>query len=135
MDKLHPKAIIFDLGCTLIEYEVITWEELGKHCARSVRKFVANSGHELPDDEEFYELFEQVKNEYRKLANEKMIEWTIPQAAQRLLRKLNITENGDYLNRLFDAYYQPVGEQIYVYDDTLDILKRLRERYEKIGLI
>ncbi len=135
MDKLTPKAVIFDLGCTLIEYETITWEEMGKHCAANVRKFVAESGHELPAEDEFYRMFEEVKNEYRKLADEKLIEWTIPQAAQRLLRKLNVNENGDFIERLFDAYYKPVGDQLYVYDDTLNVLERIREKYERIGLI
>lgn len=135
MDKLQPKAIIFDLGCTLIEYETISWEELGKFCARNVHAFISKSGFELPEGEEFCRMFEEVKNEYRQLANEKLVEWTIPQAAQRLLKRLNISENNGFLDRLFDAYYKPVAERIYVYDDTLEVLQRLRKKFSTIGLI
>jgi len=32
MIRIEPKAVIFDLGSTLIEYEGIPWPNLGREC-------------------------------------------------------------------------------------------------------
>jgi hypothetical protein len=39
MEKLQPRAVIFDLGSTLIEYEVIPWSEMNLYCAASARNY------------------------------------------------------------------------------------------------
>ena len=40
MDKLKVKAVIFDLGSTLIEYEKVPWMELSVECIASVGDFL-----------------------------------------------------------------------------------------------
>ncbi|UCD63243.1 MAG: HAD family hydrolase [Candidatus Zixiibacteriota bacterium] len=135
MNKLKPKAVIFDLGSTLIEYEAKPWSEQAVTCAASVRKFLDRQGHPVPEDEEFFRIFEDIKNDFRKHAAESLTEWTVPQAAERLLGKLGIEADDGMADKLFDAYYQPVGKLIYAYDDVLDVLARIRKSADAVGLV
>jgi HAD superfamily hydrolase (TIGR01549 family) len=135
MDRLSPKAVIFDLGSTLIEYETLSWNELSELCAASAREFLLKEGFNVPAEAEFYEAFEKVKDTYRRVAFEKYIEWTIPQAAARLFNEIDINFNMSQIDRFFNAYYEPVDKRLYVYDDTIATLVKVRQRYEVIGLI
>ncbi len=135
MDKLYPEAVIFDLGSTLIEYEAVPWSELNVLCAARMRDYLKEEGFQVPDEQEFYRTFEEVKDRYRRIALESLAEWTVPQAAAELLTHWHIEANGDLLDRLFDAFYEPITEKIYVYDDVLQTLQRTRRCHSTIGLI
>ncbi len=135
MDKLKPRAVIFDLGSTLIEYEQDSWESLSIQCAASVRKFLGKRGYSLPEEQEFFELFEDVKKDFRSKASKSLTEWTVPQAAGKLLDRLDIEAGDGFIDDLFQAYYKPVAAKLYAYDDVLETLKKIRERVGTIGLI
>lgn len=135
MEKLYPKAVIFDLGSTLIEYESIPCSQLSVIAAVSVWTFLKDKGYDVPAEKEFVDVFEDVKEEFRRPAREDLTEWTIPQATEKLLGKLGIASSDGLSDRLFEAYYRPVAEQIYAYDDTLETLKRIKDRGMVIGLI
>ncbi len=135
MERLQAKAVIFDLGSTLIEYEVIPWSEMNLYCSASARDYLVKEGHNVPDEREFHQLYEQVKEQYRKTAAETLVEWTIMQAAGDMLKGWNIKVDSDLLNRFFAAYYEPLGKQIHPYDDTLETLEKVRQRYSVIGLV
>jgi HAD superfamily hydrolase (TIGR01549 family) len=135
MSKLAPKAIIFDLGSTLIEYEAVPWEQLNILCAESARQFLIARGVELPGEKEFAALFEDAKADYRRIATETLKEWDVVQAISILLDRIGHKGTNGFKEELFDAYYQPVDRLIYVYDDTIATLTTLRDRGYTIGLI
>ncbi|MEA2030887.1 MAG: HAD family hydrolase [candidate division Zixibacteria bacterium] len=136
MEKLTPKAVIFDLGSTLIEYETIGWDELGIKCTISTRKFLVKKGYNIPDEKQYIEIFERIKNRYRDKAVKSLVEWTIPHVTEELMSDLGIKETDDQLIAdIFDAYYKPVKEQLYVYDDTIDTLKKIRRTIPVMGLV
>lgn len=135
MEKITPKAVIFDLGSTLIEYEKIPWSELLGECIRSVGRFLNKQGIKIPDEDKFYNVFCEVRDHYRKIGAETLVEWSIPVAAKDVLDKLNIKNEDGLTDRMFDAFYKPVEEQIFVYDDSKSTLKRIKEKGITIGLI
>ena len=135
MDKLKPKAIIFDMGSTLIEYETMSWTELSRLCAASARKYLKKNGNELPNEDGFFEAFEAVKNRYRELANANCVEWTIPQATEALFKELNIEFGPEMIDKFFDAYYEPVDKRLFAYDDSIETLERMKEKYGTVGLV
>jgi FMN phosphatase YigB (HAD superfamily) len=135
MEKLNPRAVIFDLGSTLIEYESTPWTQLSAHAASSVRKFLSGQGFDLPGEDEFFQTFEKIKDEFRKPAAENLTEWTIPQAVGRLLDELGIVPTDGLSEKLFEAYYKPVGEQVFLYDDVVDTFDRLKAKALVIGLV
>jgi HAD superfamily hydrolase (TIGR01549 family) len=135
MTKLKPRAIIFDLGSTLIEYETVPWPELSVECAHSMREYLLNKKFDVPDKESFVKRFEENKAGFRRLARDELIEWDIPQAMGKFLDSLGTVHTPDLLEELFDAYYEPVEKQLYLYDDTLATLDRLKTSYPTIGLV
>jgi HAD superfamily hydrolase (TIGR01549 family) len=135
MEKLKPRAVIFDLGSTLIEYESDSWESLSIQCAANVRKFLDKRGYSPPEEQEFFQMFEDVKNELRRTATKNLTEWTVPQAASKLLVKLEMDVADGFIDDLFEAYYKPVAAKLYAYDDVLDTLTKIKARVGTIGLI
>ena len=53
MEKLQPRAVIFDLGSTLIEYEAIPWPELNLVCLEKAYEFLVKKKIEIPEKEPF----------------------------------------------------------------------------------
>ena len=135
MDKLKPKAVIFDLGSTLIEYEKVPWSELSIICMKEVSKYLRKQNYTIPDDDEFIRLFEEVKSDYRKLAADKHIEWSIPQASEALLKRLEIEVENGLAEKMFEAYYKPVDKVLEVYDDTAETLANVKAKGYTVGLI
>jgi len=135
MEKLKPKAIIFDMGSTLVEWETMSWFELSKLCAASARKYLKKNGNVLPDEAGFFDAFEKVKDRYREQAFQDCIEWTIPQATETLFKELNINFEPEMIDAFFDAYYQPVDKRLFVYGDAVETLERIKNRYGMIGLV
>jgi HAD superfamily hydrolase (TIGR01549 family) len=135
MDKLKPRALIFDLGSTLIEYESIPWNELNLLCLRNARKFLKVNDYDIPEEEEFSRLFEEIKREYREKAAETLVEWDVPQVTRAFFEKLNLKYDDDLIDEFFDFYYEPVDEKLFAYDDVVETLEKLKSRYPVMGLI
>ncbi len=135
MEKLKPRAIIFDLGSTLIEYEVVPWDELGVLCTANMYKYCNDEGIDIGSEDEFTGKFDRIRSQYRSLATEKSIEWSIPNVVRDLLKQIGIRLDEKLIDQLFDAYYAPVRERLYLYDDTKETLEALREEYPVMGLI
>ncbi len=135
MVKLKPRALIFDLGSTLIEYESVPWDELNLLCLQNARKFLKVNDYDVPEQEEFIRIFEEIKAQYRRQAAETLVEWDVPQITQLFFEKLNIKYDADLIDEFFDFYYEPVDEKLYIYDDILETLERLKSKYPVMGLI
>ncbi|MCP4684217.1 MAG: hypothetical protein GY867_02115, partial [bacterium] len=135
MEKLHPRALIFDLGSTLIEYEAVPWDELGVECAECARRFLLKKGLNVPGEGEFQQAFADIRSGYRQLAEESLVEWDVPTVAGKLMDQLNIGQDDGLVDGFFDAYYEPVDVKLYIYDDVLSTLERLADNYSVMGLI
>ena len=135
MQKLQPRAIIFDLGSTLIEYETVPWDELSVVCVKAARRFMVKKHLNVPDDKSFDEAFVRIRQGYREKAMKDRIEWDVTQVVGDLLEEWGIEYDDQLLDKIFDAYYGPVREQLYVYDDTVSTLEKVRELFPSVGLI
>ena len=135
MEKLHPKAVIFDLGSTLIEYEAIPWEDLIIECVESGRLYLLSIGFQPPDKSVFQKIFHKVINEYRSIALSELIEWNVLDAIAKILKILSIPVSEDLTNNFFDAFYEPVHKRLFVYEDTVKVLKKLKSKFDKVGLV
>ncbi|MCH9024574.1 MAG: HAD family hydrolase [candidate division Zixibacteria bacterium] len=135
MEKLKPKAVIFDLGSTLIDYLTDDWFEVSYAATQSAHQQFQDSGHSLPDFEEFWNQLEEVKQFYRDRAQKEHQEWTIVEAVSDMFKVLEFDNNGHLAREFFDLYYKVISEKLYIYDDTIETLNWIKERVEKIGLI
>ena len=135
MQKLKPRAIIFDLGSTLIEYESVPWEKLVFECAEAARQFLLNLSIDLPPKDEFLDIFESTRLEFRAEAVKTLGEYTVPEASREILSRLGIDHDDELIEGMFGAYYQRVRDGLYIYADTLRTLQRIKESNITIGLI
>ena len=135
MKKLTPKAVIFDLGSTLIEYPSTTWEEISAEAVTNARDALVADGLELPPREQFYAAYFDIRQEYRDTAAQTLVEWTVPQVTQRLLEQVGVKPDSVLVERFFDAYYEKVRPHIYPSDGVADTLRSVRARIGRIGLV
>lgn len=135
MGKIKPRAIIFDLGSTLIEYETMPWDEMGIVCLEAARQYMIEKGYELPGREAVQELYNDIRADYRREAIESCIEWDVPTVASRMFDALNIAYDDNLIDAFFDAYYAPVDRELYIYDDTIETLEALKPAYPVMGLV
>lgn len=135
MEKLKVRAVIFDLGCTLIEYEALGWDELAKEAIRNGHQLLSKRGVAVPDYETFYETYASVRDQFRQQAIDTLQEWSIPKAVRMVFERLSVTYDNDLVDKFFDAYYKPVAESLFLYDDVPDGLEFVRDNFEVVGLI
>jgi HAD superfamily hydrolase (TIGR01549 family) len=135
MDKLKPRVLIFDLGSTLIEYESMPWDDLGNECLEAGRQFLLSKGYDLPGRDTIEEIFNDIRAAYRREAAESLIEWDVPTVAGRMFDALTIQYDDALIDAFFDAYYEPVDRELFIYDDVLKTLATLRPGYPIMGLI
>jgi len=135
MEKFNIDGIIFDLGSTLIEYENIPWELMNLTCFQAGCAFLEGAGYKLPNAGLFKDRYVAIREKYRAFSRESLKEWVITDAIAELLMSAGLDHYPDLAERFFDAYYQPVGRQLTIFDDTLDVLTILKERGLKIGLV
>jgi len=135
VDDLRPKAVLFDLGSTLIEYEAVSWDELSRLCALEAREWLVDEGYAVPEEEEFHVSFERAKAPLRQRAWETLTEWTVPEAARALCAQLEIPYSDELAARFFEEFYRPVDRLLYAYDDAVATLERIRAAVPAVGLI
>lgn len=135
MNKLTPKAVIFDLGSTLIDFPVSNWEEVSRECSLKGRQFLIDSGIEVPNEKEFVEGFENVRSVFREKASKTFREWTVVEAAENLFRDLGISTDNGLTEKFFDAFYAELEQHLLLYDDAIEVLTRIRNRFSQVGLI
>ncbi len=135
MNKLSPKAVIFDLGSTLVDFPVNNWEEVSRQCSLKGRQILIDAGVKVPDEIEFLDGFEKVRAEFREKAANTFREWTVVQAAEKFFGKLEISADNGMADKFFDAFYAELEQHLYLYEDAIDILTRIKSRYDKVGLI
>lgn len=135
MEKLKPRAILFDLGSTLIEYEILSWDALGEECAKHARDFMIARKIDIGEDGQFEVRFNDIRDGYRKRAADRLVEWDVVQVASDLFDQMGLSYDDAFVNEFFDAYYKPVAELLYAYDDAVETLRRLKTKYSVMGLI
>ncbi len=135
MEKLNPKAVIFDLGSTLIEYEFNSWNELGMKCALNTWEYLKKEGFDVPDDEQYVSRFNVIKEDFRQHALDTLEEWTIPEVAVKIFEEFNIEYNETHIDRFFQSFYKLIDEMLYAYDDTIETLTKIKDKYPVVGLV
>lgn len=135
MNKLSPKAVIFDLGSTLVDFPVTNWETVCRECTRAGYKHLADSGINLPDESEFLAGFEKVRAVFRQKAIDSHKEWTVVEAAQNLFVETGVPAEDGLADRFFDSFYGELEKHLSLYDDTIDVLTKIKSRFSKVGLI
>lgn len=129
------KAILFDMGSTLLEFENSTWDVLGKVCAERSYEFLKQTNSNLPNLKEFSGL---LRNEFMKAraeVEENLKEFKFEKVTWDFFHILNLSTSDGLYNTFLEVYYQPVTDQVTLIDGAVDVLRYFKEKNLKIGLI
>jgi putative hydrolase of the HAD superfamily len=129
------KAILFDMGNTLLEFETEPWPVLAKRALLSVyenlRKLEPNEG--LPPFDRFHERFVEIveAKERGEPGREVPLAWSLSSLLESFSWKLE----PDRLPELLHCHYEPIVSQVSLYPDVMQTLVRLRSDGMRIGLV
>jgi putative hydrolase of the HAD superfamily len=129
------KAILFDMGSTLLEFENSTWEVLGRLCAERSYEFLNEKNLNLPEFDKFCEF---LRNEFLKARAEvekNLKEFKFEKVVWDFFDVLNLSTSDGLYNTFLEVYYQPVTDQVTLIDGAGEVLRYFKERDLKIGLI
>jgi putative hydrolase of the HAD superfamily len=133
--KGRLKAILFDMGSTLIEFENSTWDELRRLSAEKGYEFLKEKNVNVPDFDEFsnalFEEFVKARSEIEENLKEMKFEKVIFD----FFTKLNLSTSDGVYGSFLEVYYKPVADQLTLVDGAKNVLKFFKEKNLKIGLI
>jgi putative hydrolase of the HAD superfamily len=134
-DKTKLKAILFDMGSTLIEFENSTWDILGRICAERGYRFLKENDLILPDFKEFIKLLEvEYMKAYEKVKGSHR-EFKFERVAGDFFKALNISTSDGLYEPFMEVYYKPISDQLTLIDNAEDVLRYFKDRDVKIGLV
>lgn len=129
------KAILFDLGGTLIEYENLTWQELSKQGFKLAFEMLRNSAEVLPDKEEFVKLFDYYFESRHEDSLKSLVEVRVTDLVKDCFTTLNLPGDGFVQEQFLEAYYRPITEQVAMVKDAPKVLDNLRSSGFKLALV
>lgn len=129
------KAILFDMGSTLLEFENYTWDVLGRMCAEKGYEFLKQNNSSLPEFVGFSKLLVDEILKARAEVAENLKEFKFERVAWDLFNVLNLSTSDGLYHNFVEVYYKPVTDQITLIDGAVEILQHLKERELKIGIV
>jgi HAD superfamily hydrolase (TIGR01509 family) len=129
------KAILFDMGSTLIEFENSTWDVLGRVCAEKGYEFLRQNNLNLPEFDEFSKLLESQYLKARSEVKQNLKEFKFEKVAWDFFNILKLSTSNGLYDSFIEVYYKPVTDQLTLIDGAEDVLRYFKERNLKIGLV
>lgn len=133
--KFDVDGILFDLGSTLLEYETIPWDELNLRCIEAGYAYLVKQGYAVPSLDEFIRAFQDIRQVYRERAAASLEEWVVIDLSAELLKSCGLNGDQELAQAYFEAYAQPVAEQVTMFADAPTVLRLLKKSGRKIGLV
>jgi putative hydrolase of the HAD superfamily len=134
-DKTKLKAILFDMGSTLIEFENSTWDILGRICAERGYRLLKENDLSLPDFNEFVKLLEVEYLRAYEGVKDSLKEFKFEQVAGGFFKVLDLSISDGLYEPFMQVYYQPISDQLTSIDDAEEVLKYFKKKGAKIGLV
>jgi putative hydrolase of the HAD superfamily len=129
------KAVLFDMGSTLLEFENQPWEELIRRGIDAIYDALDGRGTKLPARQAFCQQFHEAYRLTWKQAEQSLVEMRVADLVEQMAQELGLLLAAADLLELVRAHYRPVSAQVTMYADTVATLAALRQRGLKIGLV
>lgn len=133
MDGLDMKAIIFDLGHTLIDY-YNDWETPEN---RSIKRFydaVMDAGGDA-DEKDFARFVKGLLDDGRKRKRTDLIEIPLEKVLTVVLERYEMEEDDQLVTTGCDIFYDSLMEARELVPGTIEMLERVKMKGYKIGLV
>jgi len=129
------KAIIFDMGSTLIEFENSSWAVLGERSAHRSFDFLKDKGLISLDFDLYCSILRNLLSSAFEISEQNLEEFRFEDLAKDIFKQLHLEiKDGDYSGFL-NVYYQPVTEQVTLIQGAVETLKYFRGEGHKLGLV
>jgi HAD superfamily hydrolase (TIGR01509 family) len=129
------KAILFDMGSTLIEFENSTWDELAKLSTEKGYEFLKEKEVKVPNFEEFSDVLYAEFVKARSEIEESLKEMKFEKVIFDFFTRLNLSTSDGIYGSFMEVYYKPVTDQLTLIDGAEEVLKHFKEKDLKIGLV
>jgi FMN phosphatase YigB (HAD superfamily) len=133
--KKQLKAVLFDMGSTLIEFENYTWDVLRRLSAEKGYEFLQEKNLSLPNFEEFSKVLYDELVKARSRIEQNLKEMKFEKVIFDFFTKLNLSTSDGVYGSFLEVYYKPVTDQLTLVDGAERVLKFFKGRRLKIGLI
>jgi HAD superfamily hydrolase (TIGR01549 family) len=133
--KKKLKAILFDMGSTLIEFENLTWDVLGKLCAQRGYEFLKQERLNLPGFDEFSDALDKEFLKARDEVKNNLKEFRVETVVGNLFGALKFESSDGLCGGFLDSFYQPIADQLTLIAGAPEVLKFFRDGNVKIGLV
>jgi putative hydrolase of the HAD superfamily len=129
------KAVLFDMGSTLLEFENHPWEELIHRGIDAVYDGLHTHRAMLPSRQAFSQAFHETYRQTWQEAERSLMEMEIRVLLHQAARELGLPLSEAEIGHLVRVHYGPVSSQVTIYPDTIETLTEVRRRGLKIGLV
>jgi FMN phosphatase YigB (HAD superfamily) len=141
--KKPLKAILFDMGSTLLEFENSTWDVLGRLSTQKGYEFLKVQNINLPNFEEFSKILYEKFLKARTEVGQSLKEFKFEEVISDFFTTLNLSTSDGIYGSFLEVYYRPVTDQVTLIDGAEEILKFFsreagsfgKKKNLKIGLI
>lgn len=133
--KNRLKAILFDMGSTLLEFENSTWDVLRRLSTETGYEFLKEKNLILPNLEEFSNVLSAEFLKARSEIAQSLKELKFENVIFEFFRDLNLSTSDGIYGSFLEVYYKPVTDQVTLVDGAEKVLKFFKEKNLKIGLI
>jgi HAD superfamily hydrolase (TIGR01549 family) len=130
----NKRAALFDLGGTLIEFETRPWEELERDAMARCHSFLSDRGFDIPSAEELagdFTLFHAAKRLEIKTHNREVV---FDLRCAEFLSGYSI-DLGSMIAEFSRRFYEPISEQLKSIDGNADLLRFVKKKGMRIGLV
>ena len=130
-------AVLFDFDDTLIDWSTRTksWEEISLVNIGNVHDYLTQSGHKLPDKEQFHQQYHAILKKSWEHANTTWESVCFANVLKDTFASCQLDSNHIDLDTVMRVYnWQPMPG-VLPYQETIPVLEHLRQHKYKIGLI
>ncbi len=129
------KAVLFDMGSTLLEFENRPWEGLLQLGIDAVYDALHARGALLPKRQAFYQQFHDAYRTTWQKAEQSLVEMELRVLVENIVQDLGVALGDAEVWHLLRAHYGPISAQVTIYPDTVETLVHIRQRGLKVGLV
>jgi HAD superfamily hydrolase (TIGR01549 family) len=120
------KAILFDLGSTLLEYEKFDWDEIARMGMVSGYEFLKSEKKKIPPIEVCGARFHEIYDQWRLEREESLYEINFKDLVSHAFKQLDIPNYDEFVLEFIHAYYQPISEHVEDLNDSAVTLQKLK---------
>ena len=131
----NVKAMIFDMGGTLIEFERLPWSLMQIVEVNELYAFLSKRNGTVPSLKLFADSYRELWKEARDTSISDRKELDLGVFLGNVCSRVGIETDDQLLRALVETHYAPVRRELTVYPDVTETLDTLRTRGYRLGLL